>query len=124
MASMEDLLHLYEEHKLAAQAVFSAAVLLIWYVSLKAYLRNTGRPVTAKPRAWILSLLASFISTPIGVVYGLELLQPGWKSARLLEADEFSDFMTVFFVVYFIIDTILGIIDYGSEFGILTGCTL
>lgn len=113
----------YDKHTLPIQVCISAAILLTWYFSIKAYLhRPPQSPVTPKQSAWILSLLVSMISTPVGVYYGLEILKPDWKNARLLEADAFSDFMTVFFIVYFVLDTFFGLVDYGSEFGVLTGC--
>jgi hypothetical protein len=105
------------------QAGLSAVVLIAWYVGMKHFFaRRTGQPVAPKQSAWILSLFVSVFSTPFGIHYGLEVLKPGWRGSIMLEEDELSKVLLVFFITYLVLDTALGLVEYGSEFGLLSGC--
>lgn len=40
----------------------------------------------------------------------------------MLESDETSRTLLVFFSTYLLVDMFLGLMEYGSEFGVLSGC--
>lgn len=85
--------------------------------------KRTIDPTDPTPPPRFLSFLVSICSTPIGVAYALRILQPTWDAAELLERDALSQAVLTVFLTYLIVDMGLGLLEYRSEFGVLSGCT-
>lgn len=79
---------------------------------------------TPPPHPRFLSFLVSTCSTPIGIAYALRIVSPKWDAAELLERDWLSQTVLTVFLTYLVVDMALGLREYRTEFGVLSGCAL
>lgn len=101
------------------------AVLLCWYQFMCWYFTNVRKdplPLSEKRKAWFCSFLISSLSTPLGVIYAVNIFKADWDPSIMLERDVMSQTILILFLTYLVIDMCLGLREYRHEFGILSGC--
>ena len=93
---------------------------LIWYRGFKKLiLKDETNP---KKCAWILSLFVSIVSTAFCPFYLYHrYVWKGWTPEAILESDGLSAAMCLFFSTFLVVDTVIGMYEYRSQFGLLSG---
>jgi len=94
--------------------VVSMGMLLGWYVWMKGRVREGGR-------GWVLSSLNAGVCTVSGGRHLWEVWREGFGPLRLAPDPFLSRFTLIFFCSFLFLDLAVGLVEYPSQIGLLTG---